>query len=931
MFYMKKTMMRLISAAALSMIGVTTMMAADIKGTVVDKQTREPLVGATVTTQGTGAVCDVDGRFVIRGLKAQDYTLTVKYISYQTVTLQAKAGRDTLLSVEMVADRQTLGEVLVTGMVRRNTESAMIAQAKESQVVVSNVSAQEISRTQDTNAGEVIRRVPGVSLIEDKFVMVRGLSQRYNNVWINGGAAPSSEADARAFSFDIIPSSQIDNLLIVKSPSPEYPADFCGGFIQVNTKDIPVRNTWAVSIGANWNDASAWQNFRYAKGSATDWMGFDSSLRPYSGGFGAALKPIAGEGTVSLTDNGLNNDWRVRNRNPWGDLKASTEWSHKWTVSGAQLGMVGSVNYTNETRTYKDMTNNLFGVYDAAHDRSNYLRRSTDNQYNHNVRVGALLNMALLTKTGNDKLEWKNIFNQLATDRYTDRTGVNAQSDNEVGAEYYYRSRTTYNTQLTGKHTRKADELTWSASYAYANRRMPDRRRYTIDDALERGTLMLTAGNEIQREFTKLDEHIVSAGINDRHVFGQDMLTLKVGAYGEYRSREYKTREFIYNWDMGDNQLPEGFRKMEMTELLSNADHFGADKLYLLEQQAMRNNYGGRNLLGAGYAAATLPLGKLNVYAGLRYEYDRMELITNSRDDVESRQSRYYRHNDLFSSVNTTYRFNDRHQLRLSYGKSVNRPEFREVSPSVFYDFDLASHVQGNTDLKTCYIHNADVRYEFYPSRGEQVTVAAFYKRFSNPIEWTYTVAGGTSLVYSYENACSADNYGVEIDIRKDLSDIGLKGLSWSFNGALIHSRVQFAEGSRNENRPMQGQSPYLINTGLFYRHEEAQLNVALLYNRIGKRIIGVGRSEGSTGSDDNARVPDSYEMPRDVIDLTVSKKIGSHIELKANVRDLLAQRVSYKQFAEVGNADGHTREVEQVTRQYKPGRNIGVAAVIKF
>ena len=253
------------------------------------------------------------------------------------------------------------------------------------------------------------------------------------------------------------------------------------------------------------------------------------------------------------------------------------------------------------------------------------------------------------------------------------------------------------------------------------------------------------------------------------------------------------------------------------------------------------------------------------------------------------------------------------------------------MSPSVYYDFDLASHVQGNVDLKSCYIHNIDLRYEFYPSRGEQITLAAFYKRFNSPIEWTYTVAGGTSLIYSYENAESADNVGLELDIRKDLAFIGLRNFSLSFNGTLIHSRVNFPEGSRNENRPMQGQSPYLVNTGLFYKNERQQLNISLLYNRIGKRIIGVGRSEGSTGSEDNARVPDSYEMPRDVIDFTISKKFGKHFELKANIRDILAQKVSYKQFAEAKTKDGQTREVEQITRQYKPGRNIGLTGTITF
>lgn len=186
-------------------------------------------------------------------------------------------------------------------------------------------------------------------------------------------------------------------------------------------------------------------------------------------------------------------------------------------------------------------------------------------------------------------------------------------------------------------------------------------------------------------------------------------------------------------------------------------------------------------------------------------------------------------------------------------------------------------------------------------------------------------------MIYSYENAKSANNYGVELDIRKSLDFIGLRNFSLSLNGALIHSQVNFAKGSRNENRPMQGQSPYLINAGLFYNNEQQQLVVSLLYNRIGKRIIGVGRSEGSSASEDNARVPDSYEMPRDVIDLSISKKFGDHLEIKANIRDLLAQSVSYKQFDDVTLKNGTSKEVKQITRQYKPGRNIGLSATWKF
>lgn len=917
--------------------------AQQIKGVVIDQKSKETLIGAVVTVDGTNvkAITNIDGNFQIDGLdKEKKYTLYINYVGYKTQKIDGVQAKDADQVIALQPDEQQLKEVTVTAVERRNTDAAMIQVAKNSPVIVSNVSAQEISRTQDTNAGEVIRRVPGVSLIDDKFVMVRGLSQRYNNVWVNGGAVPSSEADSRAFSFDIIPSSQIDNLTIVKSPTAEYPADYSGGFIIVNTKEIPAENSFNIAVGGNWNTSSAFQNFSYSKGSGTDFLGFDNGLRSLNGDIHAALNPQlnangkpVGDYATSLLGNGLNNDWLVKNRKPLGDLKLAASLNQRWMLGGRTLGMLAALNYTNEYRTYENMENNLYGIYDAANDKPNYLRHSVDDQYNNNVRLGAMLNFTFLSKDGNHKYQLKNIFNQLATSRYTWRDGVSAQSNLERSAEYYYRSRTTYNGQLTGKHTFTSDALDWSIGYAYANRHLPDRRRYLIDDALESGVYALSTGNDISREWTQLDEHILSLGVNDKHhfKFGNFEPDLQVGAYGEYRSREYQTRNFIYNWNVSDNNMPSDFRHSDIPTLLSSEANMGYDKLYLLEEKQMRNNYRGHNTLGAGYLALSLPFGKLGIHAGVRFEHNDMELISNSRDYEKSESSRHYKTDDVFPSLNTTYKISDQHQVRLSYGRSINRPEFREVSSSVYYDFDLASNVQGNTELKNCYVDNLDLRYEWYPSRGELISLAVFYKHFDSPIEWTYTVAGGTDLIYSYKNAKSANNYGVELDIRKNLGFIGLKDFSWSFNGALIKSKVQFEKGAKEEDRPMQGQSPYLINTGIFYKNAPLKMDIALLYNRIGKRIIGVGRSEGSTGDDSNSRVPHSYEMPRNTIDFSLAKKFGEHLELKLNVRDLLAEKIYYKQFADVTYSDGSKKEVEEIARCYKPGRNIGLQAIYKF
>ena len=538
-----------------------------------------------------------------------------------------------------------------------------------------------------------------------------------------------------------------------------------------------------------------------------------------------------------------------------------------------------------------------------------------------------MLNLTLRPKDDRHYYEWKNIFNQVSKNRYAERVGFNAQPDNINDMEYYYSSRTTYNTQLTGRYTFTKDQIDWSAGYAYANRNLPDRRLIERTDRTEQRMGIY----RISREFTRLDEHILSAGGNYRRdfSFGSFEPTLKAGIYGEYRTRTYNVRQFQYGWQP-QNNLPAGFLFWEDVQgRLLQDENYGPDKLYLYEEVNFLNNYKGEQTQLAGYIGINFPIGAFNIYAGVRYEYNRQVLKMNTRQYEESLQSTAYNNNDLFPSLNVIYKLSEKHQLRAAYGRSVNRPEFRELSTSVYYDFELGSSVMGNYDLKSAYIDNFDLRYEWYPTTGEQISLALFYKHFKNPIEWTYTVAGGTDLIYSFMNARGANNYGVELDIRKNLDFIGMKNFSLSFNGSWIESKVQFEPGSNNIDRPMQGQSPYLINAGIFYNNLERGWNAAVLYNRVGKRIIGVGNRYG-TGADGSSRnIPNSYEMPRNSLDLSVGKKIG-HLELKLSVRDILAERCLFKQFEDV-TINGQQRTIEEVTRSWKPGRNFTLTIGYSF
>ena len=259
-------------------------------------------------------------------------------------------------------------------------------------------------------------------------------------------------------------------------------------------------------------------------------------------------------------------------------------------------------------------------------------------------------------------------------------------------------------------------------------------------------------------------------------------------------------------------------------------------------------------------------------------------------------------------------------------GGSVNRPEFREVVPYVYFNLERDANIVGNVDLKNAYADNLDLRYEFYPATGEMITLGGFYKRFKDPIEETYNEAG-SGLQYTYHNAKNAEAFGVELDIRKNLDFIGLRGLSLVCNAAYIYSRVRFEDGAPERDRPLAGQSPYLVNAGLFYQHDDKGISASLLYNRIGKRIESVGVPMQNESED----IPDIYEMPRNSLDLTFSKKIGKFVEIKAGVQDLLNSKVEYKQFVKLTDENGGKREREQLIRSYRPGVDINVGVSLKF
>jgi TonB-dependent receptor len=916
----------------------------EITGSVYDSKTKEPIIGASIWVKemNNGTVTDLDGRFSIQGVKAKKCNLVFTSMSYKTIELECNLDDSlTSLDVSMASDAVEMDEVVVRARILSNTENGMLAAVKSLMQVTSGVSSAQINKSPDRLASEVVRRIPGVTVIDDRFIIIRGLSQRYNNAWINGLAVPSTETDSRAFPLDLVPSSQIDNLLIYKSPSPEIPGDFSGGFMKITSKGVPDESRIELSYTTGFNIRTQFNDIRYNPGSGADFLGFDAGKRTLSNSFPAYLNAnTATPDEISkLTKNGFNNDWSIKSATPVPDQRLSLMIAHRMeTKDHGTVGNITAITYSNTYKGLERMKNNRYGIYSSTADMPVFLDNYFDNQFSTDVRLGILHNWAFILSSSN-RMEFKNVLNILGRNRLTERTGIKDMSSMyyREQTEMQYTSRLTYSGQLSGTHELAANKtLTWDFGYSFANKNEPDRRIVTNQAGIGRPEdipSVTTINDNISRYFQNLEDHSFSAAVNYKQAFalGNIKPTLKTGLYGEYRSRDYSNREFTYRYDNLSYEERQTYLKLPFQQMLEE-QYLGADKVYIDEITRKTNNYTASVGHIAGYAAMEIPIDKLSVYAGARIESHNTKLTRDRSNtpDLVLTTHKNIRDLNVLPSVNLTYKFSEQHQARLAYGLSVNRPELREISPAIYFDFDLFGEIGGNENLKTAIINNVDLRYEFYPRFGETVSLGVFYKHFKNPIEWTYIDMGG-SLRYLYENAAQAENYGIELEVRKKLDFIGLPAFSLMLNAALIDSKVHFKPGEvvAEPDRSLQGQSPYIINAGLYYQPSTSGLNISLLYNRIGKRIVGLGKSN-SIDRNINNMIPDSYEMPRNMLDFTISKSIGKRIELRCSVKDILSEDVVFKQFPKF-EKDGIIHEREQITRQYNPGQSVSLGIILKL
>lgn len=893
-----------------------------LSGKVINLK-NEPLPGATIiVTGGKQLQADVEGKFYIVLEIGKKYTVTVSNAGYETkeiADVDVTANQENYLEIVLQDKTNLTGVVIKTSSRKLENTSALLSLQKNNTALSSVLAADFIRRTPDKNTGEVLKRVSGTSIQDGKFVIVRGLSDRYNSAVINNAQLPSTEPDKKAFSFDVIPSSLIDNVIINKTATPELPGEFAGGLVQINTKDVPSRDILSVGVSIGFNTQSVFQDFTSNERNRNDWFGFDDKTRGLPNGFPAKAQAYRAATTEQKIE------WSKLFNNEVYKEKTSTAlptqtYSITWGKSnqfkkGGVLGTIFSVQYRNSMLKY-DVERRLHQQDGKA------IVNLTDEQNKYSVNTGAIANISYVK--GKHKISFKNLFNQLFEDNYYTRRGTNEDRIQDINfRSSVLNQRSLYSGQLEGDHqiTKSGIKFRWNGNFAYNWKSQPDLRTVAYNKSLGVSEAFKYNDDDTRRFFSDLKDYSYGANgaITIPFNFNRTKQTFKAGGSTLIRIRDFRSRLFQY-----EAASPSSFNpaKEELPfDQIFASENIGRDGFVIEEVTNNQDKYFGVSVLNGMYGMFDNKFGeRVRLVWGVRVENFQQFLTT--KDVTAKRVVVNTEKWDVLPSMNFTYSPNTKNSIRVAASRTVARPEFREIAPFSFYDYEANYGVNGNIDLQRSSILNGDIRYEFYPKGGEAITLGAFYKYFNDPIELRLDPSSVLDRRnYGYSNADNAYTLGVEFEVRKnlDFASKSLENFSVFANLTYIYSKVTLP-GSITTTRPLQGQSPYLANLGLQYNSKHGGLSGSLLYNRIGQRLSLVGNND----------FPDIYERPRDQIDFQLAKKVMKNRgEIKLTWADIL--NPAYYFYENVDTKKAFSSNTDRVFNAYKPGSTITLGFTYDF
>lgn len=855
-----------------------------IDGVVRDATTGETIIEGAVQVVGRSRVfTDYDGNFSV-DLPPGTYTLRVTYDLYQTARVSdvvVQRGQRTTVAVELTPDTDTLAEVVVTARADRATEATQLELRRQSTSVSDGISAQEIARSPDSNAGDAARRVVGATVVNGQYLFVRGLGGRYTSVLLNGAQIPSTDPDVPGVQLDLFPASILAAMTIYKTIVPDVPADAAGGTLMLTTREFPSDFRLGTTLSLGYNSQTTFRDVLGYEGSGTDALGFDDGTRALPttvpGGRRLAAEGGLTQEQVNERARGFGGSWALGRSVALPNLKLGIHLGDSISLGARRLGYFLTVGYQHELQRTTEAINRVHvtgtGPFVPVLNRNRLSRETTQES----ALLGALGALSL-ELSDDDTLGLTLLASQAGDDYAGFTTGYSEEADKDL---YVRRLRWVQRSllfgQLSGDHQRllrSATRLKWQLNGALGGRNEPDTRDLRYEQQ-PRGPAWVPGAGSGERIFNALSQRDVGGSFDLTIPVGD--ASTRFGAFGRFGDRDFDMRRFKYE------RLAASLETLPPDQLFA-PDNIGIATL-LEENTQATDSYRATQALTAAYGMVDWPLANwLRVVGGVRVEGFRQTVDAQSPFvDASTMQgvSRARTDVDPLPSTSVVLQPIESMFVRLAYGRAVARPQIRELAPFVYPDFVRRRNVSGNPDLQRALIDNVDLRWEWFPAPSEVLAVSGFYKNFQQAIESVIYDENGST---TFQNVQGVRNLGLEVEAKLSLGRLtrALRSFSIAGNVSLIDSSVELSPEQQRQatsaERPMAGQSPYVANLSLGFAPTDSGIDLRLYYNVFGRRLVDVGRNN----------VPDVYQVPFHSLDIAFTWEVGEHLKLKASVSNIL-------------------------------------------
>jgi len=886
----------------------------NISGTILAADTQRPIAGAKIYISGFSShlISDAKGQFSSK-IKAGSYSVSVLHAQFNSQisnNLIFSADKDNQINIELTPAGTELPEFVVVEPFIEGSLASVLEERRTNNAVANYLSMEQINKSGDSDAAGALKRVTGLTLVDGKFIFIRGLGERYSSTLLNGANLPSPDPTRRVVPLDLFPTSIIESIEVQKGYAAHLPAEFGGGSVVLRTISVPDDNFLNLGLSYAQNSQTTGKEGLKYEGGSKDWTGFDdgtrdipdllaeaisgdTELRPNNPFFEGGYSPEE----LELIGESLNNNYDLRFANIDPGMGIDASGGMRFDLdSGVALGFSAAFEYGSDfqnrselRRSYNISSGTELGL--ESEELSTTTTRdinasgflTTGIEFNDYHKVSA--NYMLLRSSQN--------FAEIAE-------GFNEDLGNSRRIyELRWTERDLTSLQFFGEHAYPnfSDiKLDWQYTDSDASFDEPDNRIYRYDQRDEGDFVFSTRNDSNSRVFRNL----LDASRNLRYdlslpitIKDKHLISISFGQNWVNKARNSDIRRFVFE-DVGPlaNQVD---RNDPLSQILS-PEFIAPDGFQIIEVTRSTDNYfANLDIKGSYYGFDYAYNENIRFSLGARHEtFDQSVTTFRLFDPDQSPITASIQDDDWFPAFSSTWVMSDSHQFRFNYSQTATRPDFKELSPAQFKDPVLNRNVIGNPDLVVGKITHYDLRWDKYFSPGEFVSLSLFYKSFENPIE--VAIFPGTSNIISFQNALAAENTGVEVEVYKDLSFINdrLSHFYVSANYAYIDSEIQLStdgpSGQTNNTRPLQGQSPYVANIQFGYENKDKGISASMLFNKFGERISEAGTS----GS------PDIYEQPFNQIDFVYSHAFSSRWKVSFKAKNLLDDDVVFLQGDEI-------------------------------